>query len=181
MIGSECFQRLLNRIAYNAPGGYGLRPWLHRKRGVRIGENVWISRLVYIDELHPEAVSIGNNSTIGIRTSLIVHLYWGPRRDSEYRPITVGENVYIGPHCLILPGVTIGEGAVIRGGSVVSRSVPRGILWGGADRGAIARVTVPLTPQHSYEDFTRGLRPLRKRRKSQRPEAEESTHGEENE
>jgi acetyltransferase-like isoleucine patch superfamily enzyme len=167
MTGFECFQRLLNRIAYGAPGGYGLRPWLQRKRGVSVGKNVWISRLVYIDELHPEAVSIGDNSTIGMRTSLIVHLYWGPRRDSEYRPITVADNVYVGPHCLILPGVMIGEGSVIRGGSTVTRSVPAQTLWGGVDRGPIARVTVPLTPQHSYEEFTRGLRPFRKRKKEE--------------
>ncbi len=178
MIGSECLQRLLNRIAYSAPGGYELRPWLHRKRGVRVGKNVWISRLVYIDELHPEAISIGDNSTIGIRTSLIVHLYWGSRRRGEYRPITVGEDVYVGPHCLILPGVTIGAGAVIRGGSVVSRSVAPGILWGGVDRGAIARVTVPLTTERSYEEFARGLRPIRKRKRSQPPQAEASTRGE---
>jgi acetyltransferase-like isoleucine patch superfamily enzyme len=162
-MGAKCFQRILNRIAYSVPGGYGLRPWLHRKRGVRIGEHVWISRLVYIDELHPEAIRIGNNSTIGIRSSLIVHLYWGPRRESEHRPIVIEDNVYVGPHCLILPGVTIGEGAVIRGGSAVTRSVPPWTFWGGADRGPIARVTVPLTPQHSYEEFVRGLRPFRKR------------------
>ena len=53
-------------MAYVAPGGYSLRPWLHKKRGSRIGKGVWISQLVYIDELYPEAVTIGENSTIGL-------------------------------------------------------------------------------------------------------------------
>jgi acetyltransferase-like isoleucine patch superfamily enzyme len=146
-------------------------------RGVQIGQGVWISRLVYIDDLHPNAVTIGNNCTIGIRTSMIVHLYWGGLRENEYRPITIADNVYVGPHCLILPGVTIGEGAVIRGGSVVSRSVPAGVFWGGTDRGPIARATVPLTPAHSYEEFTRGLRPFRTHENTPHPETDDTQQG----
>ena len=49
-------QRLLGKLAMIAPGGYTLRPWLHRKRGVQIGKHVWISQLVYLDELHPENI-----------------------------------------------------------------------------------------------------------------------------
>ena len=35
-------QRLLHKIAQDAPGGSSLRPWLHKQRGVKIGSNVWI-------------------------------------------------------------------------------------------------------------------------------------------
>ena len=45
--------RVLNKIAFIVPGGYCLRPRLHRLRGVKMGRNVWISQYVYIDELHP--------------------------------------------------------------------------------------------------------------------------------
>ena len=58
--------RLLHKLAYIVPGGYSLRPWLHKIWGSRIGKGVWISQLVYIDELYPEAVTIGENSTIGL-------------------------------------------------------------------------------------------------------------------
>ena len=50
--------RLLHKVAYVMPGGESLRPVVHRIRGVKIGENVWISQYVYIDELHPEVVTI---------------------------------------------------------------------------------------------------------------------------
>ena len=73
-------QSLLRRLAYSVPGGYRLRPFLHRLRGVKIGKNVWISQYVYIDEIHPEAISIGDNTTIGIRTSIVADFYWGPRK-----------------------------------------------------------------------------------------------------
>lgn len=157
-------QRLLHRLTFNMPGGYTIRPYLHRLRGVTIGPRVWISRMVYIDELHPEEVTIGGNSSIGIRTSIITHFYWGPRRrSSRSGPVTIGENVFIGPHCIILPDVTIGSGAVVLAGTVVSRDVPEGVLWGMPKSGALARVTVPLTHDYSFDAFMEGLRPLRGR------------------
>ncbi|MBD3243991.1 MAG: acyltransferase [Chitinivibrionales bacterium] len=157
-------QRLLHRLTFNMPGGYTIRPWLHRLRGVNIGPRVWISRMVYIDELHPEEVTIGSNSSIGIRTSIITHFYWGPRRrSSRSGPVVIGEDVFVGPHCIILPDVTIGNGAVVLAGTVVSRDVPEGVLWGMPKAGAVARVTVPLTHDYSFDAFMEGLRPLRVR------------------
>lgn len=157
-------QRLLGRLTNILPGGFSLRPALHRLRGVRVGRNVWISQHVYIDEIHPEAVSIGNNCTIGIRTSIIAHIYWGRVQDkSSARPVTIEDDVFIGPHCVILPGVRIGRGAVIRAGTVVSRDVPPGVLYGTDDSRPLARVTTTLTPGHTYEEFVLGLNPLRKK------------------
>lgn len=156
-------QRFLNRIAFFMPGGYSLRPLLHRLRGVHIGKNVWISQYVYIDELHPSAVTIGDNSSIGLRTSIITHLYWGPiRAAGNAGKVHIEENAFIGPHCVILPGSHIGKGSVIQAGTVVSRNVPPETLWGPPKSGPLARVTVPLTADFSYEEFIKGLRPVRK-------------------
>ena len=154
----------MRRLAYLAPGGFSLRPALHRLRGVRIGRNVWISQHVYIDEIHPEAVSIGDNCTVGIRTSIIAHIYWGRVQEkSSARPVTIEPDVFIGPHCVILPGVRIGRGAVIKAGTVVSRDVPPGVFYGSDDARPLARVSIPLTPGLTYEEFVMGLRPLRKK------------------
>ena len=155
--------RFLHALAFFIPGGYSIRPWLHRLRGVRIGKNVWISLYVYIDQLHPEAITIGENSTIGLRTSIFTHFYWGPKRKNDFGKVLIGKNVYIGPHCLILPNVRIGEGAVVKGGSVVTRNVPPFTFWGAESSGPIARVTIPLTPDHSYAEFIHGLIPIRRR------------------
>jgi acetyltransferase-like isoleucine patch superfamily enzyme len=138
---------------------------MHRWRGVRIGKNVWISQYVYIDEIHPEAVSIGDNVTIGIGTSIITHLYWGEvQADNGVASVTIEPDVFVGPHCVILPGVRIGRGAVIQAGTVVSREVPAGVLIGHQQPTALAEVTIPLTCGHTYIEFVRGLKPLRGKR-----------------
>lgn len=157
----NCWQRLLHKLAMVLPGGYSIRPSLHRLRGVRIGRNVWISQYVYIDEIHPEAVSIGNNCSIGLRTSIFAHLYWGPRRPTKFAsPVEIEDDVFIGPHCVILPNVRIGRGSVVPAGTVVSQPIPPMTLWASPRARPIAKVTVPLTPEHSYEEFARGLRPF---------------------
>lgn len=153
------FGRILHLIAFFIPFGNKIRPFLHRIRGVSIGKNVWISKLVFIDDIHPECISIGDNTTIGFRTTIFAHLYFGKRLKENDSKIVIGKNVFIGPHCLILPNVTIGDGAVIKAGSVVSRNIPPNSLCGPPDIQIFGRVTVPLTPEYSYEEFLRGLRP----------------------
>ena len=110
---SNFFGRFLHKLAFVAPGGNTLRPWLHRVGGAKIGQNVWIAQLVYLDELHPAEVTIGDNCTIGLRTSIFTHFYW-PRRPKSNGRVVIEKDAFIGPRCVILPNVTIGEGAAIR-------------------------------------------------------------------
>ena len=111
---------------------------------------MWLAQYVHLDEVYPEPISIGDNCTIGLRTSMFSHFQWGSPRGSEgSKPIVVEYNVFVGPHRIILPGVRIGEGAVIKAGSVVSRNVPPQVLWEDAGSGPLAAATVPLTPQYS--------------------------------
>lgn len=155
--------RLMHIIAFIGPGGGTLRPWLHRRRGVRVGKNVWLSHFVYIDDLHPEAVSIGDNCTIGMRTTIFVHMYWGRRKDGADGKVIIEKDVFIGPHCVILPNVTIGEGAVIKAGTVVSRNVPSHTFWGPPAAEPLGTASVPLTWEHSYDEFVQGIRLRRNR------------------
>lgn len=157
---------LLNRIlcllAFVVPGGDSLRPMLHRWRGMRIGRRVWISHLVYLDVLYPKAISIGNNVTIGLRATIFTHFHRGRARShGGWKAVEIEDDVFVGPYCVILPGVRIGKGAVIKAGSVVTRNVPPHTFWGESGGGPLAEVTVPLTPDHEYDDFIKGLRPFR--------------------
>ncbi len=152
------FRRLFHILAFIGPGGKTLRVWLHRVRGVKIGEGVWLSHFVYLDDLHPEEISIGDNCTIGLRTSIFAHLYWGSKPATSVSKVVIERNVFIGPHCVILPNVTIGEGAVIKAGTVVSRNVPAHAFWGMPSPERLGTATVPLTSDHTYEEFLQGIR-----------------------
>lgn len=48
-----------------------------------------------------------------------------------FKPITVGSNVWFGAGCTVLPGVTIGDNAVIAAGSVVNRDIPADVMAAG--------------------------------------------------
>lgn len=99
---------------------------------VTIGDHVWIGELFYAKA--EGGIIIGTGTIISRNCEIWTsnHNY-----DSEdllsipydrrfvYKPVTIGENVWIGSRVIILPGVTIGEGAVIGAGAVVSKNVPR--------------------------------------------------------
>jgi acetyltransferase-like isoleucine patch superfamily enzyme len=159
----QLVKRLLGKLAMVAPGGYTLRPWLHRIRGVQIGENVWISQYVYIDEAHPENVVIKDNVTIGLRCTIFAHFYLGAYSpDEKGGNVVIEKGAFIGPNCTILNGVTIGERSVVVAGSVVTKNVPPGVLFGPAPSGPLARITHPLTSggKVDYEKFLFGLKKL---------------------
>jgi acetyltransferase-like isoleucine patch superfamily enzyme len=46
-------------------------------------------------------------------------------------PVTIGDDVWIGANCIILPGVTIGQGSVVSAGSVVTKDIPSMVIAGG--------------------------------------------------
>src|ERR1017187_7901296 len=105
--------RLLQQLAMSAPGGFKLRVALHRLRGVKIGEGVWIGQDVLIETACPDKVTIGDRVIIGIRATILAHF-------QELTGVVIKNDVYIGACAVILPGVTVGEGAVVSAGSVVT-------------------------------------------------------------
>lgn len=61
-------------------------------------------------------------------------------------PVTIGDGVWLGARCIILPGVTIGKGSVISAGTVVSRDVPPNTIMFG-DKGMPIEKWMALTKQ----------------------------------
>lgn len=53
------------------------------------------------------------------------------RANLEPAPIHIGKNVWIGANAIVLPGVTIGDGAVIAAGAIVTKDVPANTIVGG--------------------------------------------------
>ena len=136
-------------------------------RGVSIGKNVHIGTFALIENAYPRLVSIGDNVTIGIRVIILGHIrnLMGQARASNRPTVRVEDNVYIGPGVIILPNVTIGQGAVVSAGSVVYRSVPPKTLVRGNPAEPVAHCGVSLGRGVPYEQFLRNLKPIKGRRR----------------
>jgi acetyltransferase-like isoleucine patch superfamily enzyme len=146
------------------PGQTNLRVVLNRWRGVKIGDPVHIGNMVMIETARPEWVSIGNNVIIGMRSTLIAHfaLNQGPENVPEnHIALRVEDDVFIGPGCIILPNVTIGRGAVVTAGSVVTRSVPPLTMVQGNPARPIAKCEIPLTFGTTFREFMMRIKPIR--------------------
>jgi len=148
------------------PGGFSLRPFLHRLRGVKIHDDVWIGDDVYICETHPETVEVHDGAAIATRCTIIGHTK-GPGR------IVIEKHAAIGAGCLIVCAagqtLTIGEGAVISAGSTVSHDIPPYTICGAPRIKTFGKVTVPFRVATTLEEFTRGLKPMRPEKKEGQP------------
>ncbi|GBU16583.1 MULTISPECIES: sugar O-acetyltransferase [Methylobacterium] len=96
---------------------------------IAVGDNVFMNFNCVI--LDVTRVTIGADTQIGPAVQILTADHPrdpGQRRAGlEFgRPVVIGANVWIGAAALILPGVTVGDDAVIGAGSVVTRDVPAG-------------------------------------------------------
>jgi len=100
------------------------------------GPNVFVGRNTYLGAWKP--ISIGSDTLIGAYCYIISgnHRFGAPdvpvrTQGYEGEPITIGRNVWLGAHVIVLPGVTIDDNAVIGAASVVTTSVPGAEIWAG--------------------------------------------------
>lgn len=85
----------------------------------------------------PWIISMGRNIYLTDGVKFITHdggtlLFRDEIPDLEItKPITLGDNVYIGSNAIILPGVKIGDNVIIGAGSVVTKDIPSNEVWAG--------------------------------------------------
>lgn len=104
---------------------------------IKIGDNTRINGAC----IHAyERIEIGKNCLIAANTQIFdgsghdLSMHNPANRintTGDAKPIVIGDNVWIGANCIIMPGVSIGEGSVIAAGSVVVKDVPSLCIAGG--------------------------------------------------
>lgn len=103
--------------------------FLYRALGMRIGDRVAIGLGAMFDIFYPQLVEIGDDTIIGYNATILCHDVlvdsWRAGR------VRIGKRVLIGANCTILPGVTIGDGAVVSAMSLVNKDIPAGAFVGG--------------------------------------------------
>jgi len=85
----------------------------------------------------PYLITIGDETAIAYGVSFVTHDAgtWVFRKEhplaGRFGRITIGSRVYIGANVMLLPGVTIGDRAIVAAGAIVSKDVPPGTIVGG--------------------------------------------------
>ena len=131
----EELRELMSQLVGNTlDSGFRLFPPIYSDFGKNIhtGQNVFInSGCCFQDQ---GGIEIGDGCLIGhqvVFATLNHDLDPLKRGNNIARPIKLGKNVWVGAHATILPGVTIGDGAVIAAGAVVNKDVPPLVVVGG--------------------------------------------------
>ncbi|WP_102344900.1 acyltransferase [Bacillus sp. Marseille-P3661] len=107
-----------------------MKNWLYRTfLRMDVGKSTSFALMVMLDVMFPENIKVGNNTVIGYNTTILAHEYL----IKEYRlgDVVIGSDVMIGANSTILPGVEIGDGAIVSAGTLVHKDVPAGAFVGG--------------------------------------------------
>jgi maltose O-acetyltransferase len=143
---------LATKLAYNIGRLHGLRLrlYLYRRIGMKVGKECVIRRGVYLGS--PNELELGDGSFVG-RASLYCtggikigknvnvsdgaviitakHDVNSPKFEAKYEPIRIEDWAWIATNAIVLAGITIGEGAVVAAGAVVTKDVPAYSVVGG--------------------------------------------------
>ncbi len=100
-------------------------------KGLKIQDRTNIGFDAWIDARG--GIEIGSDTTIASKAQLITgtHELDSPTFEAKFLPIKIGSNVWIGTSAIILPGVTIHDGAVVAAGAVVTKDVKAYTVVGG--------------------------------------------------
>lgn len=131
-----------------------------KKIGVNIGldcfvpdKNCWPSE--------PYLVTIGNHCQITVGARLFTHGGGHVVRDQypefdTFGKIVIGDWVYIGNNSLVMPGVSIGNNVLVAAGSVVTKSVPSGVVVAGNPARIICTIEEYLEKNKAFNLKTKG-------------------------
>ena len=106
-----------------------LKNVLLRWTGMKVGKRVSAGLMSMFDVFFPELITIGAKSIIGYNTVILGHEFLN--REWRTGPVVVGRDVVIGANVTILPGVEIGDGAMVSAMSLVNKDVPPNVVVGG--------------------------------------------------
>ncbi|MRH42008.1 acetyltransferase [Aquibacillus halophilus] len=107
-----------------------MKNWLYRNfLRMKVGDETAFALMVMLDVMFPEKISVGKNTVIGYNTTILAHEYL----IKEYRlgDVIIGSEVMIGANSTILPGISIGDGAIVSAGTLVHKDVAAGTFVGG--------------------------------------------------
>ena len=142
---------LFGNVVINKIPSRHIRKWFYQLMGAKIGKHTFPCRRVEVllpkglvlhdrvavgwsAELDARGgIEIGHDTNISSHAKLITgsHDIDDPEFTADFKPIKVGHHCWIGTEAIVLQGITIGDGAVVAAGAVVTKDVPPFEMWGG--------------------------------------------------
>jgi acetyltransferase-like isoleucine patch superfamily enzyme len=123
----------LRRFLYKCSGlRLGQRTVIHKgleiraPKSISIGTGTVVGFDCILDGRGPGGITIGENVTLSSQAAVWTgqHDYRARDFSSVGAPVKIGDHAWLSFRCTVLPGVTIGEGAVVAAGAVVTKDVP---------------------------------------------------------
>ena len=142
----EEIRELFAKLTQNeVPETFGMFPPFYSDCGIniKVGERVFINACCRFQD--QGGIEIGDGALIGHNTTIATlnhDLNPEKRASLTPSPVKIGKNVWIGSDCTILPGVEIGDGAIIGAGSVVTKSIPKNTIAVGNPAKVIKEIEV---------------------------------------
>ena len=131
-----------------------------RHLGVNIGRDCFIDTRYWGNE--PYLISIGNN--VAVTGGVRIHTHGGAQVARRQFPnfdvfgkVVIEDWAYIGSCAQIMPGVTIGKGAMVAAGSIVTKSVPPGMVVAGNPAKVICKVEDYIERNSKYNLNSKGM------------------------
>jgi maltose O-acetyltransferase len=142
-------KRLLKLAARHTPG-YKIRLYLLKKAGYTIGKDVYIGEdLIIIDELDEKGkLFVGKRVAIAERVTLVLSSRpnfsrIAPFVPTAHGPITIEDDAWLGTGAIVMPNVTIGQGALVGAASLVLVDVPPFTIVAGVPAKPIKKINYP--------------------------------------
>jgi acetyltransferase-like isoleucine patch superfamily enzyme len=110
-------------------------------KNIKIGKNVFINSGCRFQD--QGGITIGDGALIGhnvVLATLNHDINPNKRGTMHPAPIVIGNNVWIGANATVVPGVNIGDGAIVAAGAVVTRDVPPKVIVGGVPAKIIKKI-----------------------------------------
>lgn len=149
-------QRIINAICkmMMTPKRYA------RHIGVKFGKNCLIATKNWSSE--PYLIEIGDN--VQVTHNVSIHTHGGSHVARKMIPnfdmfgkVIIKDGAYIGAYSQIMPGVTIGEGSLVAAGSIVTKSVPDGVVVAGNPARFVCTVDDYIERNKKHNTDTKGL------------------------